>query len=335
MLRVGIIGMGCMGRIHYEALRHVPDAQVVAVTDVRLEEVRNVYPELPIFPDYRDLFRDARPDAVVVAVPTFLHEACAVEAAKAGCAILCEKPFALDVASAQRMLEAAEGYGVILMVGQVLRFWPQYRRIKELVDKGALGSVQSITAHRLSRLPPWSSWFADPLKSGGCLFDLQVHDVDFVHWILGHPEQVRTTGIRSQAGSWDHVWTSLTYGDRVAHVEASYLMPASWPFSSGIRVRGSKGCVEYSFGVRGNIEEREQAQHRFAFYGEDGSVSIPEVPPGDAYVNELQYFFECVRSHQKPELCPAKESVQVIQVIAASWRSAESRDAVQLPSDYC
>ena len=247
MLRVGIIGMGYIGRTHYGALHHIPDTEVAAVADLEGRDSQGI----SRFTRVLHLARNVSTcplDAVIVAVPTFLHAECVVEAAKAGCDIMCEKPVALDAASAERMLEAAERQGVILMVGQVLRFWPHYRRIKELVDAGALGAIRSITAYRLSKFPPWSSWFADPQKSGGCLLDLQVHDVDFVHWILGHPELVRTSAIRSEAGSWDHVWTSLGYGERAVYIEASYLMPASWPFSSASVSRVQKAALNIPSG---------------------------------------------------------------------------------------
>ncbi len=330
MLRVGIIGMGYLGRTHYATLRQIPGIEVAAVADLRVQEIREAYPELRVFKSLYEMLQSHPLDVVIVATPTFLHEQCVVEAAKVGCDILCEKPFALDTSSAERMLEAAERHSVILMVGQVLRFWPHYRRIKELVDAGTLGAIRSISAYRLSKLPPWSSWFADPQKSGGCLLDLQIHDVDFAHWLLGHPTLVRTAGLRSEAGSWDHVWTVLGYGEQVAHIEASYLMPDSWPFSSGIRIEGPKGCIEYTFGVRGNIEERDQGQHLFALYGTDGGVTTPEVPPGDAFANELRYFLECVRSRKKPALCPAEESLEVMRVMDASRRSVETCEAVRL-----
>ena len=157
MLRVGIIGMGYIGRTHCGALHHIPDTAVAAVADGRAQEIRKAYPDLRVFSTWHEMFRSCPLDAVIVAVPTSLYGECVVEAAKAGCDILCEKPFALDAASAERMLEVAERQHVILMVGQVLRFWPHYRRIKELVDAGALGIIRSITAYRLSKLPPWSS----------------------------------------------------------------------------------------------------------------------------------------------------------------------------------
>lgn len=333
MLKVGIIGMGYIGRSHYVALQHIPDVEVAAAVGPRAPEIREAYPNLRVFSTWGEMFQDCPLDAVVVAVPTFLHAECVVDASMAGCDVLCEKPFALDAASAERMIEAAERHGVILMVGQVLRFWPHYCRIKELLDLGVLGDVQSITAYRLSKFPPWSTWFADPQKSGGCLLDLQVHDIDFIHWLLGHPEMVRTYGIRSEAGSWDHVWTTLGYGERVVQVEASYLMPASWPFSSGIRVQGPKGCIEYTFGVHGNIEERSEGLHRFLLYGAESAPMNLNVSSEDPFVNELRYFLDCVRSRKKPVLCPAEKSLQVMRVMDASRQSAEKCETIRLSSN--
>jgi predicted dehydrogenase len=332
MIRAGIVGMGYMGWTHYRALRQVPDVEVVGIFHTSAEELRRELPEVPVYGSRQELYRGAKPEAVIVAVPTFLHEECVAEAAQAGCHVLCEKPFALDVASAERMLDKAERHQATLMVGQVLRFWPQYRRIKELADNGALGSLWSITAYRLASLPAWSSWFRDPAKSGGCLLDLQIHDVDFVHWIFGNPEMVCTQGIRSEAESWDHVWTSLNYGDRVAQLEASYLMPPSWPFSTGIRLEGSKGCLEYSFGVQGNIEEREKAAHQFIHYEGERSTMI-EVPSADPFVEELRYFFDCIKAGHKPLLCAPEESVQVMRVIEASRQSVESGRPVRFSPD--
>jgi predicted dehydrogenase len=325
--------MGYIGRTHYEALLHLPDVKVVAVASPKVLKIREAYPELQAFSNWREMFRACPLDAVIVAVPNFLHEECVIDAAKAGCHILCEKPLALDGAGAERILEAVERRRVILMVGQTLRFWPHYRRIKEMVDAGELGAIRSITAYRLTKFPPCGPWAADPQKSGGCLLDLQVHDVDFVHWILGHPTLVHTSGIRAESGCWDHVWTSLQYSERVAYIEGSFLMPAAWPLSFGVRVQGPKGCVEYTFSLRGDLEQREAAEHRFVFYGAEGVATTLEVPVTDAYVNQLQYFVDCVRSRQKPALCPPEESLEVMRVMDASRRSVESCETIRLPTN--
>jgi predicted dehydrogenase len=236
----------------------------------------------------------------------------------------------LNAASAQRMLQAAQAHGRILMVAHILRFWPHYARIKELIDAGEVGSLRSVTAYRLSKFPDWNDWFRNPARSGGCLLDLQVHDVDFIHWILGHPQSVYTVGTQSTTGSWDHVHTTLNYPQAQVSLEASSLMPSSWPFTTGIYVLGTEGALEYRFRVSANIQEREQASHFFRLYKSDGTVSEPAVSTEDMFVAQLRYFTHCVAQRQPPRLCPPEETCQVMQVMTASRQSAESGRVIAL-----
>jgi len=328
MINLGIAGMGYIGQVHLEAARKVQGARVLAVATLDPEKIRNTFPELRTYPNYADLFCDDRLDAVVICLPTNLHEKAMLMAAERGYHILCEKPMGLDAASAQRMLEAAQVHGRIFMVAHVVRFWPQYARIKELIDAGEIGSIRSVSACRLSKYPPWSDWFRDPARSGGGLLDLQIHDVDFIHWILGHPQSVYTVGIQSPAGSWDHVHTILNYPNAQASIEASLMMPEAWPFSTGILVCGSDGSLEYTFRVGANVQERDQASQFFRMYKNDGTVSEPTASSDDAYLAQLTYFVRCAAERQPPRLCPPEETCQVMQVMAASRQSAEMRQPV-------
>jgi predicted dehydrogenase len=333
MVNLGIAGTGYIGRIHLEASRKLPGVQVLAVATLEPEEIRDKYPGLRIYTSYQELFRDEPLDAVIICLPTDLHEEAAIAAATRGLHILCEKAMALDAASAQRMLEAAQAHDRILMVAHILRFWPQYIRIKELIDAGEVGSIRSVTAYRLSKYPPWSAWYRDPAKSGGCLLDLQIHDVDFIHWILGHPQSVYTVGIQAPTGGWDHVHTTLTYPQAQASIEASCLMPESWPFSTGIRILGTAGALEYTFRVGANIQERDQASHFFRLYKSDGTVSEPAAAGEDMFVAQLRYFVHCVAERQPPRLCPPEETCQVMQVMTASRQSAESGRVIVIDQD--
>jgi len=333
MVKLGILGMGYIGRIHFEAAQKVPEAQVLAVATRRPAELPNACRDLQVYARAEEMFHDDRLDAVLICLPTYLHEDAVIAAAEAGRHILCEKPMALDAASAERMLKAVQGNGRILMVAQVLRFWPQYACIKQLVDSGELGAIRSITAHRLAKYAPWADWFRDPAKSGGCLLDLQVHDIDFIHWLLGHPSSVYTVGIKSAAGSWDHVHTTLNYPGAQATVEASYLMPEGWPFTTGIHIVGTKGALEYTFRVGANIQERDQASHYFRVCKNDGTTREPEASTEDAFVAQLRYFVKCVAENQPPRVCPPEETCQIMQVMTASRQSAECGKIISLTSD--
>ena len=333
MLNIGIAGVGYIGRIHLEASRKVPGVRVLAVATLEPERILDSFPDLHIYSGYAELVRDDRLDAVIICLPTDLHEEAAIKAAECGRHILCEKPMGLDAASAQRMLQAAQAHGRILMMAHILRFWPQYARIKGLIDAGEIGSVRSVTACRLSKFPPWSDWFRDPARSGGCLLDLQVHDVDFIHWILGHPQSVYTVGIQLPVGGWDNVHTTLNYPQAQAYVEASLLMPESWPFTTSILVLGTEGAIEYTFRVGANIQERDKASHFFHLHKTGGTVSEPAVSTDDPFVVQLRYFARCVAEGQPPCLCSPEETCQVMQIMTASRQSAESSQVVRIGGD--
>ncbi|MGO8734069.1 MAG: Gfo/Idh/MocA family protein [Terriglobia bacterium] len=329
MINLGIAGMGYIGQVHLDASRKVPGVQVLAVATLEPEKIRDTFSG-QIYSTYAELLRDDRLDAVVIGLPTDLHEKAVVMAAECGRHILCEKSMALDAASARRMLQAAQAHDRIFMVAHVLRFWPQYARIKELIDAGEIGSVISATAYRLSKFPPWMVWFRDPARSGGTLLDLQVHDVDFVHWILGHPQSVYTVGTQSPTGSWDHVHTILNYPHAQASIEASSLMPQSFPFSTRILVVGTEGALEYTFRVATNVQDRDSASHFFRLYKNDGGESEPTASAEDAYVAQFRYFAQCVAERQQPRLCPPEESCQVMQVMSALRQSADTGRVVAI-----
>lgn len=331
MIRLGIAGFGHIGRIHCEAAKHLTGVELAAVATSHPEDARRrCGPDVALFANFSDMLRDAKLQAVIICVPTHLHEPYVVQALNQGLSVLCEKPFSLDVASAGRMLDAARQNRSCLMIAQVLRFWPPYVRVKQLVAEGAIGSVQAVSASRLAMYPPWGNWFRDPGKSGGALLDMQVHDVDFIYWMLGLPLEVYAAGLKSEAGSWDQVTTILRYPNAVASVEATYLMPKSWPFTCGLRVTGTRGSLEFSFRVAGDVEKREQAASSLLMYTNEAAATELTVSKDDMYAAQLQCFASCVAEKHSPVLCPPEESLEVMRIIAACQQSLSISAPVRL-----
>jgi UDP-N-acetylglucosamine 3-dehydrogenase len=331
MIRLGIVGFGHIGRIHAEVAGHLPGAELAAIGTSRAEEVRRAHgPEAAVYNSYSEALQHPGLNAVVICVPTHLHEQFVMEALEQGLAVLCEKPFSLDVASSQRMLDAARRTQRCLMIAQVLRFWPPYVRIRQLIRDDAIGPIQAVAAYRLAQYPPWGHWFRDPAKSGGAMLDMQVHDADFVYWLLGSPQEVYAAGLQSQTGSWDQVMTLLRYANAVASMESTYLMPPSWPFACGIRVAGSRGCLEFSFRVAGNVEKRKEAESRLLLYANDGTVKEPAVANDDMYLAQLRYFVDCVVRNQSPDRCPPEETLEVMKIMSACRQSLSTRLPVRL-----
>ena len=187
MLRIGLIGAGEIGRAHLPTLLHLADTKVVGVADpdIGAAERLSVAAGATAFADYRQLL--GKVDAVWICTPTFLHPEQTIEFAEAGVHVFCEKPIAVDLVSADRMIAAARRAGVHLMIGQVIRYYPETIAIKKLLADGELGDPVYVFARRL--FPPSSAfteaWRRDVSRSGGMALESGVHEIDTVRWLGG------------------------------------------------------------------------------------------------------------------------------------------------------
>ncbi|GAH55198.1 unnamed protein product, partial [marine sediment metagenome] len=228
-VRVGLVGLGAMGGSHLAALREIPDAEVVAVCDndpSRLTDGEAVggnidagagetarVSDLQTYEDFFRMLRRAEIDVVDICTPTYLHATMAVRALKRGKHVFCEKPLALKAADARKAVRAANDAGRFLMVGHVLRFWPEYLMLKEIIDSGRYGRLRGAKFWRSSGIPGWGTrgWFQQSSLSGSAAIDLHVHDTDTVLWFFGTPLRVRSRGTVTPDGGVDYIWTHYEY----------------------------------------------------------------------------------------------------------------------------
>lgn len=180
-LRVGVIGLGFFGARHARIYADHPAANLVAVCDrdpARLEEVSQALGTKG-FNDLAAMLALPDLDAVSICLPDRLHEQAAVAAAKAGKAILLEKPFAHDAPTARRIIDAVEANDVRLMIGHILRFDPRYVQVHAAADPGRLGKPIHLAAKRNSTRATAKRLGA----ASSILFYMGVHDVDALQWI--------------------------------------------------------------------------------------------------------------------------------------------------------
>jgi predicted dehydrogenase len=331
VVKVAILGFGFMGRTHLEAYRSLPSVEVVNIGDPnagsRLQDVPN---SAGIYSDLERLVRETKADVIDVCLPTFLHEKYVLLAAQRGLHVLCEKPLALTVAEADRMLEATNKAGTTFMVAQVLRFFSHYTKVKELVTSGEIGQPIFAAAARLSEPPQWAKWFQDPAKGGGALFDLQIHDLDYLLNLFGLPNSLMTSGVRSGSGCWDQVMNVLSYADKQIAIESSYRMPIGWPFTSTLRITGTTGAIEYRFRVQGNVDQAARAQHELVLYRNGKPTERFDFDDPDPYVREIQYFIECVENRTEPSLVRPRDCRNAIAVLESSLQSLVTGSPVSL-----
>lgn len=333
MLKIGLSGYGFMGHMHAQCYAATGEAGVAALADVEADKRREAEEKLGCrtYPSLGEMLAAGGLDAVDICTPTYLHEEQVLAAAAAGKPILCEKPMSLSVASCDRMIAAAARAGVAFMIGQVIRFWPEYRIVKEMVASGRYGRVEWASARRWSPPPTWAwrGWLQDPKLSGGAVLDLHIHDQDYIAWLAGAPKSVQACGIPGPKGGVDAV-LALGWGHSSgarSSVEGSLSLSPAFPFNMALLVACEKATIRFDSALSPSLVV-------YPFEGEAFAPALPPPPktgPAEAqgnigslggYYNEIKYFLECVASGAKPAVVTPEEAREAVKICLAVTRSA-------------
>ena len=326
-MNIAVAGTGYIGLAHIAAIKGLEGAKVVAVIN-RSEASNQKGLEAAgegcrAYVTLQDALKHEKIDVVDVCTPTDTHEAFVIEAANARCHVLCEKPVTLEMDSLERMISACEKNGVRFMVAQVARWWPEFMVIKDFVDQGKLGPVRMIYEKRLAQAPQWSQWRLQPKASGGGLYDMNVHDIDYLYTLFGMPETVYASGWKSPSGCWDHLVTCLNWANGAkAAVETSISMTGSFPFSIEFRGCGDKGTLSYALTAGHNIKDGGRG-FDFNFYpaGSEEVVGL-SAEQKDMFAGEIGGFLDAIRSGS-PAPVTLEESRDVMKIVLAVRKSLE------------
>ncbi len=332
MIKVGVIGAGFAGSFHARGYARLPGVQVAIIADQDGSKAAALAADVGARAetDADAILHDPSIDIVDVALPTPLHPPIAIRAFEAKKHVVIEKPLALSVQEADAIIRASRASGKYLMVAHVLRFWPEYVAIRQVLQSGRLGQPRIATAYRLSNMPQWATWFRDPAKTGGSVLDLHVHDLDLMNWLFGQPRQVRAIGARGATGGWDHVITQVTFDTLSASVEASNLMPLDFPFSAGLRIVCDRGVVEYQFRAGGASFETGQPEH-YCLVHEAQKPSQPVAfEQTDAFEAEIAYFVSCVERGTPPDVVTPADARLAVKTALAARASLDTGEIVRL-----
>lgn len=347
-VRVGLVGSKFITTIHAEALRSVPGVEIAAVAARTEASARDFAQPRGIrhwFGDANKLFEMPEIDVVVLGCPNDLHCPLTERAAAAGKHVICEKPLAMNLAEADRMIAACRRAGVKLMYAEELCFAPKYVRLKRLVDDGALGRVHLVKQAE-KHDGPHAAWFWDVRRSGGGVtLDMGCHGIEFARWILSGPQgnaKPRVSAVYADMQTAVH--RDRTKGDDNALIiltldnGATALIEESWSKLGGMddraEVYGSDG-VAYADLLRGN------SIHTFSRKGYDYAVekagstagwsfTIYEEAWNYGFPQEMAHFIECVRDDKEP-LETGEDGRAVLEAIFAAYASAGTGRRIDLP----
>ncbi|GIX07748.1 MAG: oxidoreductase [Candidatus Poribacteria bacterium] len=329
MIRVGIIGIGFMGKTHFDAYKGVQGAQVTAICTRSQKKLngdwsdiqgnfgdRGGIVDLSGIKKYREIdaiLADPEIDLVDICLPTALHKEVTLKAFQAGKHVFLEKPIAVRLEDADEMVAAAKRAGKKFFVGQVLRFWPEFAYVKEAVSEGRYGRLLGGNFKRIISQPTWGeNWFANLEKSGGPGIDLHIHDADFVNYLLGMPDAVFSSGILAGEEFAAYVATHYLYESEELTItcQSGAIAKKGRPFEHGFDVYFEEATLQYN-----------------SSWGQplvvitDSGIEEAKLPEGDAFQRELQYAVDTIRQDAEPTLLSGESARNSL---ALCWKEVES-----------
>jgi len=332
---IAIIGCGAVAeKMHLREYAQVEGAGVVACVDI-VEEKAQHLAELAggadVFTDYLDVLALDDVQAVDICLPNYLHAPVAMAAAAAGKHVLCEKPMATSVADAQAMIGAAEKAGVTLMVRQSTRFAPPYSRIKEVVDSGVLGKINSLRGVHChagpERWTPNYSWFFNQDTSGGgASLDMGIHICDYILWLAGK-DVVEVTGfvgtLEKEIEVDDNIMALMRFDDGTF---ASF--QASWSVKpigdSSLTIHGEKGVLRLRPDPEHPIALELQTEEGFP------DLQYPEISVPGPWGTACGHFVECLVQGKTP-MVTGDDGMRALDVVLAAVESSRTGQTIQLP----
>ena len=329
-IKIAVIGTGRMGSVHVRNIaRLIPEAELVAICDIRLEVAQAVADELGIqrvVKDYHELLADPDIEAILIASSTDTHAFIMKDVAAAGKHIFCEKPLALELDKIDEALIAVAKAGVKLQVGFNRRFDKSYQRVREIVESGEIGRPCIL---RITNRDPDFPAMEFLRVSGGIFLDLAIHDFDMVRFQVGEVEEIYATGSvliepkLKEFGDIDTDVVTLKFvNGAVGAIDNS--RKAVYGYDQRLEVFCSNGTAmanneAETVTVKGNTDGFLSAKPPYFF--------MQRYAP--CYVEEVRQFVECVRD-DKPTPTTGVDGRAAVVLGYAAWKSLRENRPVKV-----
>ena len=277
-IRFAVVGCGHIGKRHAEMVVRDPGAELVALCDIRPKEELGIeaYP-VAFFSDMTSLLQSGLDiDVINICVPNGLHAELAIQAIESGHHVVIEKPMALQVQDAERVLQTSLKYQKEVFCVMQNRYSPPSVWIKQMIDSGRLGKIYLVQLNcfwnRDERYYKPGGWHGDACLDGGTLFTQFSHFIDIMYWLFGDIQH-----IQARFADFNH--------QQLTDFEDSGLVTFEF-------VNGGMGCLNYSTAVW-----NKNMESSMLIVAENGSVKI-----GSQYMNEVEYCH--IKDYEMPELAP-------------------------------
>lgn len=312
-----VVGFGFMGQTHAGNILKNSRGELAAIVDPfspveRLASIRgnkatvSLVPEdvkdIPHYTTMEEAFAKVKADAVIVALPTKLHFEYVMAALKAGFHVMVEKPFSISLEECLKMCECAGEMKKLLCVGYVVRYMKEYRILKECVEKKTLGELLFMTMSRITGMPNWGNW-KDPefiKASGGALFDLVSHDVDFARYCLGEPREILPDAIVSRQFNGNMVSALFRCPVADVQIEGGFVSPSTFPFRRNFTAYFENGTLISD--AQGDLKTILPEGITTEVFGDD-----------DPYYTEVDHFITAVETGDLSGVCTGEDATESIR----------------------
>lgn len=345
MLRVGIVGIGFMGMMHYLAYQKVRGVKVAATCSRDKKKLAGDWREIKgnfgppgeqidlkgirPYEHWEDLLADPQIDLIDNCLPPDLHAPVTIAALKAGKHVLVEKPIALTSAEAERMVAAAKQSGKQLMIAQVLPFFPEYAFALKAIRGGKYGKLIGGNFKRMISEPSWLKDFWNPKKVGGPLVDLHIHDAHFIRLACGMPSGLFSSG-RMRGDVVEFASTQFLYPQENLAVTATsgVLGQQGREFTHAFEIYLEKATLLYDFSTLGG---KPTLSMPLTVLTADGKVTQPKLPEGgDAFVGELTEAVKAIRTGEPSSLLAGELAMDALALCHKQTQSVVKGKVVKV-----
>lgn len=319
-MKVALVGIGGMGKNHFNIYQKFDDIDFVAGCDIRSEitdDLASKHPDMKFYNDFSKMLEEIKPDVVDICTPTYLHAEHTALALRAGAHVICEKPMALSSAETESVIEEVKKSGKSFMAAHVVRFMRAYVYLAEAIKSQKHGKLLKLQLRRISGTPTWSwdNWFLDKKRSGHVVLDLMIHDIDFMQSVLGQPKDI--------------VGAHYEYNDLTNYASAIYLydgcsvsVESGWfksnpPFTADYFAVFENGYIILKDGQvndNGEIQELSKAD-----VIKSSGINISNV---DGYAGECRYFIDRIKEGKKPDFITPESSAAAVKLVEMTIEKA-------------
>lgn len=347
MIRVGIVGIGFMGLIHYLSYQSVRGVRVAAICSSsskrRSGDWRGIQgnfgpagskmdlSKIKVYSALDEMIRDPDLDLIDVTLPPALHAGASIKAMQSGKDVFCEKPMALDLGECRRMQSVSLSTGQRLFIGHTLPFVPEYAWALKVARSGKYGKLLGGSFKRVISDPNWLKQYWSAEHIGGPMLDLHVHEAHFIRLLFGMPNGLVTQG-RMRNGLAEYWNTLFDYGESAprVHVTSGTIPQQGRPFEHGFEIHLEKATLVFDFAVIGKEGKYLCPPSLIDDRGKVHVVKLGDGDPMQAFQAEIGEVVSTFRKQEESTLLNSRLACDAIHLCGKQLESLKKGRAVRI-----